>query len=102
MWTSQEDARRYQGLTRALQGMASNPAWSQLDRAVAPEHLAVYLEWMELARDYATFLRQPLDRDGWQYWVPLALATSKPAETAALGILATDAYFQTAQALTGP
>jgi len=51
---------------------------------------------LELARDYAAYLRRPLDPAGWQYWVPLALAGPTPAETAALGVLASDAYFQTA------
>ena len=52
-----------------------------------------------LARDYAAFLRRPLDPAGWQYWVPRALAGPAPAETAALSVLASDAYFQTAAAL---
>jgi hypothetical protein len=52
-----------------------------------------------LARDYAAYLRRPLDPAGWQYWVPLALAGPTPVETDALGVLASDAYFQTAGAL---
>jgi hypothetical protein len=56
-------------------------------------------EGLGLARDYAAYLRRPLDPAGWQYWVPLALATSALAETEALGVLASDAYFQTAGAL---
>jgi hypothetical protein len=52
-----------------------------------------------LARDYAAYLRRPLDPVGWQYWMPLALATPAPTEAAALGVLASDAYFQTAGAL---
>jgi len=52
-----------------------------------------------LARDYAAFLRRPLDPAGWQYWVPLALASPDSADAAALGVLASDAYFQTAAAL---
>jgi hypothetical protein len=54
---------------------------------------------MGVARDYAAYLRRPLDSAGWQYWVPLALATSEPAMMAALGVLSSDAYFQTAQRL---
>jgi uncharacterized repeat protein (TIGR01451 family) len=49
-----------------------------------------------LARDYAAFLGRPLDPAGWQFWVPLALTTPAPTETAAVGVLASDAYFQTA------
>ena len=62
MWTSQEDARRYQGLTQALQGMASNPTLVQAERQVEPEHLALYLEWFELAREAAPSVRPFLDK----------------------------------------
>jgi uncharacterized repeat protein (TIGR01451 family) len=56
-------------------------------------------EGLGLARDYAAYLRRLLDPAGWQYWVPQALSTPAPAETDALGVLASDAYFQTAGAL---
>ena len=58
-------------------------------------------EGQGVARDYAAYLRRPLDPAGWQYWVPLALATPAPPEAAALGILASDDYFQTADAFAG-
>jgi hypothetical protein len=54
---------------------------------------------LAVARDYAAYLRRPLDPSGWQYWVPLALATPGSADTAAVGILASDEYFQTAETL---
>src|SRR5262249_43487081 len=47
---------------------------------------------LELARDYAAFLRRPLDPSGWQYWVPLALSTPTPEETDAVSVLISDAY----------
>jgi hypothetical protein len=56
---------------------------------------------MGLARDYAAYLRRPLDPAGWQYWVPRALASPAPTEAAALALLASEAYFQAADALAG-
>jgi uncharacterized repeat protein (TIGR01451 family) len=51
---------------------------------------------LALARDYAAYLRRPLDATGRQYWMPLAMASPGSADPVALGILASDEYFQTA------
>ena len=92
-------------LTRPLDG-AGAAYWEGLlqhgaSRAQVAAGLLASPEVMGLglARDYAADLRRPLDSAGWQYWVPLALATPAPTEDAALGVLASDAYFQTAGAL---
>jgi hypothetical protein len=70
----------------------------QVAREVVASPEAVVLG---LARDYAAFLRRELDTAGEQYWVALGLATRTPAEIDALGVLASDEYFQTAGALAG-
>jgi hypothetical protein len=51
MWTSPEDARRYRELTGILQTLLAEDAVLRGEQRVAPEDLALYLEWLELARE---------------------------------------------------
>jgi hypothetical protein len=62
MWTTTEDAQRYQGLTDALQTLLALTPGPLAERRVSPEHLALYLEWMGLAREAAPSVRPFLDK----------------------------------------
>ena len=62
MWTSMEDSRRYEQLTSALEEVVRRDAEERREERVEPEHLALYLEWLELARGAATSIRPFLDK----------------------------------------
>jgi Domain of unknown function (DUF4214) len=85
-------AATWQGL---LQGGASR---KDVARAVLASPEAVGLA---VARDYLAYLRRPLDPAGQAFWVPRALASPAPTEAAAVGILASDAYFAVLGQLAG-
>lgn len=62
MWITPEDAPRYQELTRLLVSTLHKDRGPQRDERVAPEDLALYLEWLELAREVAPSLRPFIDK----------------------------------------
>src|SRR5205814_1610973 len=62
MWITPEDAPRYQELTRVLEGVLHKDRAAQRDERVAPEELALYLEWLELAREGAPCIRPFIDK----------------------------------------
>jgi len=51
MWTTAEDAQRYQELTHTLHVLLEEDAALRGEQRVAPEELALYVEWLELARE---------------------------------------------------
>src|SRR3954453_3185352 len=51
MWTSPEDARRYRELTGIPQTLLAEDAVLRGEQRVASEDLALYLEWLHLARE---------------------------------------------------
>jgi hypothetical protein len=62
MWTSMEDSRRYQELTSALEDVVRRDVPMRREDRVDPEDLALYLEWLELARGAASSIRPFLDK----------------------------------------
>jgi hypothetical protein len=54
MWTTSEDVSRFQSLDRALHDMLVHKENTCSEQRVAPEDLALYLEWLELAREVST------------------------------------------------
>src|SRR4051794_22607383 len=51
MWTAPDDAPRFEQLTGTLSNLLREQVAQHADHRVEPEDLAVYLEWMELARE---------------------------------------------------
>jgi hypothetical protein len=70
MWITPEDAPRYQELTQALQTRLSEQATQCAEETVVPDDLALYLEWLELAREAAPSIRPFIDKSS-----PFALGT---------------------------
>src|SRR5437899_3018229 len=70
MWISPEDAPRYKELTDTLQRLLSQQASQQSEESVVPDDLALYLEWLELAREAAPCIRPFIDKSS-----PFALGT---------------------------
>jgi hypothetical protein len=62
MWTTTDDARRYDELTRALAAVVERDAPARGEEHVDLKDLALYLEWLELAREVATSLRPFIDK----------------------------------------
>jgi hypothetical protein len=54
MWTTSEDVTRFQRLDEALHDVLARAASTRSEQQVATEDLALYLEWMELAREAST------------------------------------------------
>lgn len=53
MWTKPEEAARYQELADALEEVLAENAVLRGEQRVEPEDLALYLEWLVLAREAA-------------------------------------------------
>jgi hypothetical protein len=70
MWTCPEDAPRYQELTEILQARLSQKDSQQAQQPVVPDDLALYLEWLELAREGSPSIRPFIDKSS-----PFALGT---------------------------
>jgi hypothetical protein len=70
MWTAPDDAPRFEQLTDTLSNLLREQVAQHADRRVQPEDLAVYLEWLELAREGALCVRPFIDKSS-----PYALAT---------------------------
>jgi hypothetical protein len=62
MWTTPEEAQRYQELTQILEETLREDAVLRAEQRVAPEDLALYLEWLELARETTVSVRPFLDK----------------------------------------
>jgi hypothetical protein len=70
MWMAPEDAHRYQELAGFLEGILREDAVLRGEQRVDPEDLALYLEWLELAREMAANVRPFIDKSS-----PFALST---------------------------
>ena len=70
MWLAPDDAPRFERLTDTLSDMLRHQLAQHADQRVAPEDLALYLEWLELAREGALCVRPFIDKSS-----PYALAT---------------------------
>lgn len=70
MWTCPDDAPRYQALTEILQARLSQQDPQQAEQLVVPDDLALYLEWLELAREGSPTIRPFIDKSS-----PFALGT---------------------------
>jgi hypothetical protein len=70
MWTAPDDRPRFEELTDTLAALLRQQLVRRADQRVAPEDLALYLEWMELAREGAVSVRPFIDKSS-----PHALAT---------------------------
>jgi|SRR3954469_19730698 len=70
MWTCPDDAPRYQQLTETLQARLSQQDPQQAEQPVVPDDLALYLEWLELAREGSPTIRPFIDKSS-----PFALGT---------------------------
>ena len=75
MWITPEDAPRYQELTQVLQVRLSEQAAQGAEELVIPDDLALYLEWLELAREAAPSIRPFIDKSS-----PFALGTFSYSE----------------------
>jgi len=62
MWTTSEDVSRFQFLEQALHDLLARTATTCSEQQVAPEDLALYLEWMELAREASTRVTPFVDK----------------------------------------
>jgi hypothetical protein len=62
MWTDSEDARRYEELTLALMTVTARHTPAGEQEPVTPGDLALYLEWLELAREAAPTIRPFIDK----------------------------------------
>lgn len=62
MWITPEDEPRYEELTATLQTLLARQAPQQNEQPVDPYDLALYLEWLELAREAAPSLRPFIDK----------------------------------------
>ena len=69
MWTEPDDAPRFHSLTDTLTNLLRDQLAQRADQRVAPEDLALYLEWLELAREGALCVRPFIDKSS-----PYALA----------------------------
>ena len=54
MWTTSEDVTRFRTLDETLHDVLSRETTTRGEQQVATEDLALYLEWMELAREAST------------------------------------------------
>ena len=70
MWLTPDDAPRYQELTETLQSLLAQQVPQQGELIVLADDLAVYLEWLELAREAAPSIRPFIDKSS-----PFALGT---------------------------
>src|SRR5436190_16430810 len=75
MWTCPDDEPRYQELTEILQARLSQQDPKQAERPVVPDDLALYLEWLELAREGSPSIRPFIDKSS-----PFALGTFSYSE----------------------
>src|SRR6185369_15524522 len=62
MWTTTEEAQRYQALTQILQETLRDDSVLRAEQRVDLEDLALYLEWLELARETTVSVRPFLDK----------------------------------------
>ena len=62
MWTCPDDAPRYHELTEILQARLSQQDPQQAEQPVVPDDLALYLEWLELAREGSPSIRPFIDK----------------------------------------
>ena len=77
MWTAPDDGPRYQELTETLSQVLHNQLAQRAEERVAPDDLALYLEWLELAREGAHCIRPFIDKSS-----PYALATLRYSDMA--------------------
>ena len=70
MWMTPDDAPRYRELTEILQARLSQQDPQQAQQPVVPDDLALYLEWLELAREGSPSIRPFIDKSS-----PFALGT---------------------------
>jgi hypothetical protein len=62
MWTTAEDARRYGELTELLRARTEQDERGRAHERVDADDLALYLEWLGLARDVASNVTAFLDK----------------------------------------
>jgi hypothetical protein len=62
MWITPDDAPRYQELTETLLTLFAQQVPQQAEQPVVTDDLALYLEWLELAREAAPCIRPFIDK----------------------------------------